>query len=271
MAQKNKRRHITVVMMCEVIEGLFVFIDAKRRVFRERDGLLAEHAALIDQIAACKSLDEMASLKSKLFFLQDELDEKERQLAFRNKGDQQEHFCNAADYDDTWTITYNTDGTIKTALRSWWMCLSGGDEWPCCTVVLAKRWDQKIKSEAWAPGQCWYCPCCNAKYRPKFGMLVEMHIRGTPYWMLAEEAGEYKDIKHMRVEADTPHAKTPKELYDLIKDVHPVVGEVVRPAIQSEMLHGKDCYGVYKVTALPELQKNGMWQWENLITYASGR
>jgi len=47
-------------MMCEVIEGLFVFIDAKRRILREREGLLAEHAAHIDQIAACKSLDEMA-------------------------------------------------------------------------------------------------------------------------------------------------------------------------------------------------------------------
>ena len=46
-----------------------------------------------------------------------------------------------------------------------------------------------------------------------------------------------------------------RSLYDLIKDVHPVVGEVVRPAIQSDMLLGKDGYGVYKVTVLDELKK----------------
>ena len=33
---KNKRRMITVVSFCEVIEDLFEFIEAKRRVFRKR-------------------------------------------------------------------------------------------------------------------------------------------------------------------------------------------------------------------------------------------
>ncbi|MFM7985085.1 MAG: hypothetical protein ACKPKO_37785, partial [Candidatus Fonsibacter sp.] len=81
-------------------------------------------------------------------------------------------------------------------------------------------------------------------------MLVEMHIRGTPYWMLAEEAGEYNDIKHTRVEADNPHVYSPEELYNSIKYVHPVLSEVIRPALASEMLLGKDCYGVYKTHIL---------------------
>ncbi|MFM7978657.1 MAG: hypothetical protein ACKPKO_05025 [Candidatus Fonsibacter sp.] len=128
-------------------------------------------------------------------------------------------------------------------------------------------WEQKIKAEAWVAGQSWYCPCCNARYRPKFGMLVELHIRGTPYWMLAEEAGKYRDMKHMRVEADNPDVNSPQELYNRIKDVHPLVGEVVRPAEQSEMLPGRDCYGVYKLLCLQELKYNGYWSWANLISY----
>ena len=83
---KAKRRNVTVAAMCEVIENLFVFIDRKRRVLQARDGLLKEHAALIDQIAACRNFQEVALLKDKLMALEDELDEKERQLAFRDKG-----------------------------------------------------------------------------------------------------------------------------------------------------------------------------------------
>ncbi len=117
-------------------------------------------------------------LKEKILALAAELDDKERQLEFRDKGEMQTRLCNAADYDDTWTVSYNPDGSIKTAIRSWWMCLSGGER-PCCTVVLAKVWVQKFKAEAWVPGQTWKCPCCNAKYRPEFGLLVQMHIRGS--------------------------------------------------------------------------------------------
>ncbi|MFM7978656.1 MAG: hypothetical protein ACKPKO_05020 [Candidatus Fonsibacter sp.] len=44
-------------------------------MLRERDGLLKEHADLIGKNATRKTIDEVASLKSKLFELQEELDE----------------------------------------------------------------------------------------------------------------------------------------------------------------------------------------------------
>ena len=82
-----------------------------------------------------------------------------------------------------------------------------------------------------------------------------------------------KYIKHMRVEADHPDVTSPQELYNRIQDVHAVVGSVVRPAERSEMLPGKDCYGVYKLLCLQQLKDTGIWSWANLISYrnAMGR
>ena len=177
---KAKRRNVTVAAMCELIEDLFVFIDAKRRVLRARDGLLNEHTALIDQIAACSNFKELTLLKEKVLALEAELDDKERQLAFRAKGEEmQSRFCNAADYDDSWSVSYYPDGSIKSAIRSWWLCLSGGEDWPCCTVVLAKIWCRSTRLKHGSQGRNGNAHAANAKYKPKFGMLVQMHIRGV--------------------------------------------------------------------------------------------
>ena len=85
--------------------------------------------------------------------------------------------------------------------------------------------------------------------------------------MLAEESGEYKNIKHMRVEADDPHVQSPQELYDSIKDVNPITSDILRAATASEMMPGKSSYGVYKILQLKELKANGIWKWDNLISF----
>ena len=86
-------------------------------------------------------------------------------------------YCLAADYSDEWTCVRKADGSIKSALRSFHICMSGGSSSPCCTVVESKKWlrmKEEGEADAWVAGQRWYCNCCTARYRPKFGMLNEV-------------------------------------------------------------------------------------------------
>jgi hypothetical protein len=151
---KNKRRLITVASFCEVIEDLFEFIEAKRRVFRKRGELLQEHQELLLKIEQCDSFEEMNVLRPQLLELQELIDKQEEFLAFKDRGSEQGNFCRAADYDDSWTVRHDAAGNIVSALRSWWICLAGHTTTPCCTLILAKYWDLKFKvpDGAWQKG-----------------------------------------------------------------------------------------------------------------------
>ena len=104
----------------------------------------------------------MKALIPRLEELERFLDDVEKPLAFADKGESQGDFCRAADYDDNWITTYDDRGRIKSALRCWWICLSGGAE-PCGTLHLAKVWRRLKENEPEASGQRWCCRACNAK------------------------------------------------------------------------------------------------------------
>ena len=210
----------------------------------------------------------MKALVPRLQELEEHLDRTEAPLAFADKGELQGNWCRAADYDDNWVTTYDTNGRIRSALRCWWICLSGGTSSPCGTLHLAKVWRRLKEDDPEASGQRWYCRCCSAKYRPSFGTLAEVHVRGTPYWLLAEEPGEFRDIKHMRVDCDHADATSSRDLYNRIMNVHPVTGAVMRPVTSAEVWGGS-VEGVYKITALAELQRLPRFKWSELVTYAN--
>ena len=267
---KNKRRMITVVALSEVLEDLFEFIEAKRKVFRKRGDLIHQHQELLLKIEKCDSFDEMKTLKPQLLELEELLDKQEEFLAFKDRGSDQGDFCRAADYDDSWTVRHDANGNIVSALRSWWICLAGHATDPCCTLILAKHWNLKynVPNGSWIKGQRWKCNCCNTKYRTSFGCLVEIHIKGTPYWCIAEEPGEMRDIKYMRVERDNKDAMSAKELFGRIKDVHPQVGDIMRPATAAECYYGSH-EGVYKIINIPDINEQPKWQWTKLFAYAN--
>jgi len=147
--------------------------------------------------------------------------------------------------------------------------LAGHSTTPCCTLILAKHWNRKtnVPDSEWVKGQTWTCNCCNAKYRTTFGCLVEIHIKGTPYWCIAEEPGEMRDIKYMRVERDNKDVTSAKELFNHIKDVHPVTGDIMRPATPAECYNGSH-EGVYNIINLPELHNQPKRQWTSFMSYA---
>ncbi len=96
-------------------------------------------------------------------------------LHSRQKGPDQWALCLVADYADEWTCVRRPDGSIKTALRSFHICISGGSEHWCCTVTESKAWLRLYQTEGWAAYQRRYCKRCSARYRPKMGILTEIH------------------------------------------------------------------------------------------------
>jgi hypothetical protein len=64
-----------------------------------------------------------------------------------------------------WQASTFHDEYVKTKngyLRYWFVCMAGGNEWPCMTAILSKLWQRKFAD----PGASknWYkCTLCNAE------------------------------------------------------------------------------------------------------------
>ena len=100
-------------------------------------------------------MDEVLAMIPELDKLEDEVDRLSDPLAFKAKGPDQWAFCLAADYADEWTCVRRPDGSIKTALRSCHIRISGGSEHWCCTVTESKAWLRLYQTEGWAAYQRW--------------------------------------------------------------------------------------------------------------------
>ena len=76
-----------------------------------------------------------------------------------------------------------------------------------------------------------------------------------------------RDIKYMRVERDNKDVMSAKELFERIKDVHPQVGDIMRPATPAECWGSNE--GIYKIINIPNINEVPKWQWANLFAYAN--
>ena len=147
---------------------------------------------------------------------------------------------NAADYSDRWF----KDGVRE--FRVYYICLSGGTQWPCNTVIEAMAWD-RLKDELEATGQRWYCKRCTAKYRTKFGVLVEM-INGTQacYCLGELPPCDIQDAKMLKIAENFKQFTTPKQLLDALPNIKPLArGEFLKEtgheghyAFNAEMMAG---------------------------------
>jgi hypothetical protein len=123
---------------------------------------------------------------------------------------------NAADYSDRW---FKDD---VREFRVYYICLAGGTVWPCNTVIEAMAWD-RLKDEMEATGQRWYCKCCRAKYKTRFGVLVEM-INGNQacYCMAELPPADIQDAKLLKIEETFKQFTTPQELLDALPTIKPL-------------------------------------------------
>ena len=102
--------------------------------------------------------------------------------------------------------------------------------WPCNTVIEAMAWD-RLKDDLEATGQRWYCKICTAKYKTKFGVLVEM-INGNQacYCMAELPPADIQDAKMLKIEETFKQFTTPQELLDALPKIKPLArGEFLKP------------------------------------------
>ena len=57
---------------------------------------------------------------------------------------------------------------------------SRGDEHMCRTVTRSAFWKKK-HDDPLATKQKWYCPHCEAGYRTKFGLIVELTVKRSSF------------------------------------------------------------------------------------------
>jgi len=123
---------------------------------------------------------------------------------------------NAAAYSDRWFKDERRE------IRMYYICLSGGTQWPCNTVIESKAW-ARLNEDMEAIGQRWYCPICKGRYKPKYGVLVELinsnfacYFRGEvpPY--------DIQDARMMHVEEDFKQFTTPQELLNALPNPKPL-------------------------------------------------
>jgi hypothetical protein len=265
---KGERRRISVAMMRGLLAPISKFLKLKVAVFRKRSQVLEEQEEMIVKLKACNSIEEAMALMPAMEELEAKLDQLDVPLAFADKGAKQYDWIAAADYSDEWSCEYHPDGTIKTAMRVFHVCLGGGTEHACNTVIEGETW-VRWHEDPLATGQRWYCPLCSTKYKTKFGVLVELHIAGSVYFLLAEYPKAWNDVKHMKVEFDfAKQVSTPKELYDKIMAVQPYTGDgFLRPAMPHEVLAGRSTDGIYRFADKAAFTGMAKWSWDDLASF----
>ncbi len=133
---------------------------------------------------------------------------------------------NAADYSDRWF----SQG--KREFRVYYICIAGGTEYPCNTVIEAMAWD-RLKKEMEATGQRWYCKVCHAKYKTRYGVLVEIiNGRQACYCLGDLPPFDIQDAKLMKIEETFKQFTTPQELLDALPSIKPLArGEFLKPTM----------------------------------------
>ena len=123
---------------------------------------------------------------------------------------------NAAVYSDRWF----KEGVKE--FRVYYVCLAGGTAWPCNTVIEFMAWD-RLKDELEATGQRWYCKCCKAKYKTKYGVLCEMINGNQACYCLADlPPNDVQYAKLMQIQKDFKQFNTPAELLAALPSINPL-------------------------------------------------
>ncbi len=130
---------------------------------------------------------------------------------------------NAADYSDRWFTTGESE------FRVYYICVAGGSQYPCNTVIEAMACD-RLNEDAEVTGQRWYCKMCHAKYKTKYGVLVEL-INGKQacYCLVDLPPSDIQDGKLMKIEENFKQIKTPAELLAALPSCTPLArGEFLK-------------------------------------------
>ena len=244
---------ITLVSMTELMTPFAEFIIKKARQLEKLESEVLEHKWLAMQLRDATDPNKVVELVAAM----EKLDYDVPCLAFTSKGKLQNKFIRAATYSDEWTVLKDKRGNEIGAVRSWYVCCSGGASNQCNTLILSKDWE-RMKQDPLATGQRWYCKVCFARYAHKFGQVVEVSYKDQVFyfWALPPDI-VVEDIRAMSYEA-TMEFNSSIDLYEAAIMAKPMTGEIIKKH--------KYVGGVYKLMVpVSDLPKLDWYQIFNMV------
>ena len=276
--------------LSKVMQPLAVHIARKDRIMQMRGKLLGRHRELADKLAQTSDRRECDKLLDEMEALEDEIDAAAEPLAFQNRvlntmavaTDEERRravweYRLAAQYSDLWCEIKDRRGRRIGALMSYYVCLAGGSEYPCGTVMEASAWD-RLHPDPLQAKQRWYCNVCSAKFRCKFGVLLQVmlppcdaHPQGSTQWMRAEVPDrDHEDVRAMRLEEEFDPA-SPLELYNKVRaSAKPSTTDgMLRQALPHELCkNAAQAAGTFRIVPLKEFVAMELFPWDQIFNFA---
>ena len=274
-------KKITLRSIAQVFEPLQAAVLKKLVMMKKRDVLVGQWREAADKLAAAKTTKELVEAIAKLDQLEDSAHTADRPIGFSSKQQDQWRWWNASTYADCWSEV-RSGGQVIGSFMSWFICRAGGDS-PCGTLIPSRKWST-FQQDLLASKQRWYCVSCGARYKTKFGMLVQLQLVGegmTPgekYFALADVPDDVMDIKAIDLESRLGDlAQTPEEMMSMIPEVAPSPCELLRPIRAEELSLGwrgftnmdvRDHTGIFKIVGLQQLAAFPRWEWNQIYHFA---
>ena len=249
------------VPAAQVLEPLCEFVARKLVQLKARELGIAAYDNLLKELRECRDKTRELEIIKDLEAWQPRIEELNTPLAFADKEDATQ-MINVAQYYDEWV--HSKSG----CLRAWYVCMAGMPK--CGTVMPSKGWTRRYANIG-ASKQRWYCVCCGARYKTKFGMLVEIHSGGASTFFIAEVSNkDAEDVRAMRLEQEL-NPKNHKDLWDMIPNFQPMdPADILRPVKDHEFnsKEQKEAYDpstVLKFLDADAAEKVPKWKWDSLF------
>ena len=127
----------------------------------------------------------------------------------------------------------------------------------CMKLLSSKTWRQLHPSEAWCPGQRWYCDC-GTKYKAGNGCVVEIR-QGEKYFYMRASCPDREILDIRAMAHETKFGKlTPAELYARLP--------VCQPAATSFVTHMEDGRARFKSNEVYQTLPH--FNWDTIFQFA---
>ena len=283
---------ITREQVMMVLSPLAKFIARKESVMRRRSDLMGEHAKLAEMLFSTNDRYKAELLVDEMERIYDEIDATEKPIAFsdrvdkelpmadeRSKARRQWEYMLAAQYGDLWCEVLDSKNRRVAAFMTYYVCLAGHSWEPCGTVMGSKVWD-RLHEDPLKPKQRWYCNCCHAGFKTKFGVVIEILLPPTKsapngswlYMRATVPDKDEEDIKAMRIEEELD-PDSPEDLYNRLPNTTPSLdGGMFRRAQMHEMNPERMAYmdSTFKIIDVHFFVTLPKFPWKQVYTFADG-
>jgi hypothetical protein len=275
MLSNKQRKNISYDIIGKVFNHLAHALHRRLQLVRERSVLVGRRRQILDELTTTKDSLRVVELIKELDTMEDDIHQTQKPVCFATKAtsdmEARRYFC-ATTYMDSW-IEVKQKGVCVASFMTWFVCgAKVGSAGFCGVITASKRWLLHKPEDPLASGQRWYCPSCRARYRPKFGLLVELFefTSGTRSYALAELDGDMMDVKGIDLEkkyGDT--VNSPEEPYAALPDIMPVNVDVFRPLRDEEYDYGAEKGYSFKVLDYDRMLTLPKWSWNQLWRFAA--